>query len=147
RASSHAPQRPRERTWSQTDAGVTSPRPRPRATESAHTGRPALVRSRRSDPTARTRVRRRPRETGPIPPPPAPAPRGAAGPPAAVRTGSAATVTPLASALAVHLWHGARTLRRGEPPAPRAHLWWCATNPEGATPPHGTGLDAAASAA
>src|SRR5439155_7590374 len=117
---------PRERPWSQTDAGVASPRPRPSATESAHTGRPALVRSRRSDPTARARAPRRPPDTWPAGSRCGLDTRGSAGPPAAVRTGSAATVTPLASTLAVQLWHVSPTLRLGGTPrSPCAPPAWC----------------------
>ena len=42
---------PMDRGWCPTTAGVTSPRPRPSATHSSHTGRHRLARSRRSDPT------------------------------------------------------------------------------------------------
>ena len=71
---------PMDRAWCLTTAGITSPRPRPSATDSSHTGRPGQARSRRSDPT---------RPAGPPRPPDRPpaAPRrgsdarGSAGPP------------------------------------------------------------------
>jgi len=60
--------------------GVTSPRPRPSATDSSHTGRPGRAQSRRSDPTTPAGVPRQ-HERLPAGPRRASDARGSAGPP------------------------------------------------------------------
>jgi hypothetical protein len=54
---------PMDRTWGQTAAGVTSPRPRPSVTDHSHMGRPEPAQSQRSDPTTRARAPRRQPDT------------------------------------------------------------------------------------
>ena len=82
-----------DHAWGSTAAGVTSPRPRPSATDSSHRHTPALGPSRRSDPTISAGAPRRQHGRSPVGPRRGSDARGFAGLAAAVSTGSVAATT------------------------------------------------------